>query len=198
MSTNITHKFFTDNMGDTQATDYIGVIGEVFYDRDGSTPMRLSDGVTPGGIPFGVSSTSSSFNPDFKAAGGPLTGAVAVGSYVKQGLVVHFSVNVDFANCTEFQATSNTQYQMTLPFPVPNTTSITIRGGTLHQNTGNTYYHIAGITDPTLNANNTLMKLYYFGSTQDLPLRAPVPVGAISNTSTIDISGAYITTSLAV
>jgi hypothetical protein len=185
-------------MGGTTASSYIGVIGEVFYDRNGSTPMRLSDGVTPGGIPFGVSSSSTSFNPDFKAAGGPLTGAVAVGSYVKQGLVVHFSVNVDFSNCTEFQATSNTQYQMTLPFPVPNNVSITIRGGTLHQNSSNTYYHINGIADPSLNANNTLMKLYYFGGTQDLPLRAPVPVGAISNTSTLDISGAYITSSLAV
>jgi hypothetical protein len=42
-------------MGDTQATEYIGVIRELIYDRDGSTPMRLSDGVTPGGIPFGIS-----------------------------------------------------------------------------------------------------------------------------------------------
>ena len=192
-----TNKIFTDNLGGTAASAYIGNIGEIFYDVTGATPLRLSDGVTPGGIPFGIASVSNSFNPDFKAAGGPLTGAVATGSYVKQGLVVHFNVNVDFSNCTEFQATSNTQYQMTLPFPVPNTTSITIRGGTLHQNTGNTYYHISGITDPSLNANNTLMKLYYFGSTQDLPLRAPVPVGAISNTSTLDISGAYITTSLA-
>lgn len=181
-------------MGGTAATNYIGKPGEVFYDATGDTPLRLSDGVTPGGIPFGITSGSRSFNPDFKAAGGPLTGAVAVGNYVKQGLVVHFNVYVDFSNCTDFQATSNTQYQMTLPFPVPNNYSVSIRGGTLHQNTGNTYYHIAGIVDPSLNANNTLMKLYYFGSTQDLPLRAAVPVGALSNTSTLDISGAYQTT----
>ena len=154
--------------------------------------------MTPGGIQFGIASVSRTFNPDFKAAGGPLTGAVTVGSYVKQGPIVHFSVNVDFTNCTEFQATSNTQYQFTLPFPVPNNISVTIRGGTLHQNSSNTYYHVNGIADPSLNANNTIMKLYYFGGTQDLPLRAPVPVGAISNTSTLDISGAYQTSDLSV
>ena len=192
----VTNKLFAANMGGTTASQYIGRKGEIFYDVTGATPLRLSDGVTPGGIPFGITTTSASFDPDFKAAGGPLTGAVAVGSYVKQGLIVHFNVDVDFANCTEFQATSNTQYQFTLPFPVPNNISITIRGGTLHQNSSNTYYHINGITDPTLNANNRLMKLYYFGGTQDLPLRAPVPVGAISNTSTLDISGAYQTTDL--
>ena len=186
-----TNKIFTDNMGGTVANTYIGNIGEIFYDITGDTPLRLSDGVTPGGIPFGIASVSRSFNPDFKAAGGPLTGAVATGNYVKQGLIVHFRVNVDFSNCTEFQATSNTQYQFTLPFPTD--ASISIRGGSLHQNTGNTYYHVAGIADPTLNANSTLMKLYYFGSTQDLPLRAAVPVGALTNTSTLDISGAYQT-----
>ena len=187
-----TNKIFTDNMGGTSAANYIGNIGEIFYDVTGDSPLRISDGVTPGGIPFGIASVSRSFNPDFKASGGPLTGAVATANYVKQGLIVHFRVNVDFTNCTEFQATSNTQYQFTLPFPTD--ASITIRGGALHQNTGNTYYHIAGISDPTAFANNTVMKLYYSGSTTDLPLRAAVPVGAISNTSTIDISGAYQTT----
>ena len=183
-------------MGGRAASQYIGVRGEIFYDTTGDTPLRLSDGVTPGGIPFGISSVSRSFNPDFKAAGGPLTGAVTTGNYVKQGLIVHFRVNVDFTNCTEFQASSNTQYQFTLPFPTD--ASITIRGGALHQNAGNTYYHVAGIADPTAFANNIVMKLYYSGSTTDLPLRAAVPVGAISNTSTIDISGAYQTTDTSV
>jgi hypothetical protein len=194
MSTNVTYKFFTDNMGDTQATEYIGNIGEVFYDRDGTTPMRLSDGVTPGGIPFGIASASRSFNPDFKAAGGYLTGAVTTGSYVKQGLIVHVRVNVDFANCTDFQASSNTQYQFTLPFPTVST--ITIRGGTLHQTSSNSLYHIAGITDVA--TSNTVMKLYYSGSTTDLAWKASTPVGATTNTSHFDISGAFETTSLAV
>ena len=179
-------------MGGTTASSYIGNIGEIFYDITGDTPLRLSDGVTPGGIPFGIASVSRSFDPDFKASGGPLTGAVAGGNYVKQGLIVHFRINVDFSNCTEFQATSNTQYQFTLPFPTDET--VTIRGGALHQNNGNTFYHIAGISDPQLFANNTVMKLYYSGSTQDLPLRAVVPVGGLSNTSTFNLSGAYQTT----
>lgn len=187
----VTNKIFTDNMGGRAASQYIGVKGEIFYDTTGDTPLRLSDGVTPGGIPFGITSVSRSFNPDFKASGGPLTGAAIDGDYVKQGLIVHFRVNVDFTNCTEFQAASNTQYQFTLPFPTDQT--ITIRGGALHQNTGNTFYHIAGISDPEAFANNTLMKLYYSGSTQDLPLRAAVPVGGLSNTSTFNISGAYQT-----
>ena len=192
----VTNKIFAANMGGTTASQYIGRKGEIFYDNTGATPLRLSDGVTPGGIPFGITTTSVVFNPDFKASGGPLTGAVATGDYVKQGLIVHFRVNVDFTNCTEFQATSNTQYQFTLPFPTDQT--ITIRGGALHQNSSNTFYHIAGITDPELFANNTVMKLYYSGSTTDLPVRAAVPVGGISNTSTFNISGAYQTTDLSV
>lgn len=187
-----TFKMFVDKLGGTTATQYIGKYGEVFYDFTGDTPLRISDGVTPGGIPFGITSVSRSFNPDFKASGGPLTGAVASGNYVKQGLIVHFRVNVDFTNCTEFQATSNTQYQFTLPFPTDQT--ITIRGGALHQNSSNTFYHIAGISDPELFANNTVMKLYYSGSTTDLPVRAAVPVGGITNTSTFNLSGAYQTT----
>ena len=49
---NITFKLFPDKMGATTATDYIGTKGEIFYDIDGTTPLRLSDGVTPGGIPL--------------------------------------------------------------------------------------------------------------------------------------------------
>lgn len=193
-----TAKFFTDNMGGTAANSYIGIVGEVFYDTAGVTPLRLSDGHTPGGIAFGITSINNTFNPDAKAAGGALTGAVSVGTYVKQGLVVHFEVYIDFTNCTDFQASSNTQYQFTLPFPIPAGRTVTVRGGTLHQNTGNTYYHISGIVDPNVTGNTSLMKLYYFGSTQDLPLRAAVPVGALSNTSTLDFSGSYITSSTVV
>ena len=195
MTTNATFKLFADKMGGTTANNYIGTTGEVFYDIDGTTPMRLSDGVTPGGIPFGISSTSNSFNPQFRSNNGnTLSGTVSTGSYVKQGLIVHFRINVDFANTIHFDSIANTQYQFTLPFPVAATT--TVRGGTLHQTTGASIYHIAGITD--IDYSNTTMNLYYSGSTTDLAWRYPTPVGATSNTSHFDLSGAYETTSLSI
>lgn len=44
-----TFKFFNDKMGGSDVTQHIGVSGEVFYDPTTGF-MRLSDGVTPGGI----------------------------------------------------------------------------------------------------------------------------------------------------
>ena len=195
MSTNATFKIFTDKMGGTGANNYIGTTGEVFYDIDGSTPMRLSDGVTPGGIPFGISSVSTPFNPQFRSnTGNTLAGTVSTGSYVKQGPIVHHRITVDFANTTDFGA--NSQYQFTLPFPTAHT--VTIRGGTLHQTAGASagIYHIAGITDTDY--SNTTMNLYYSGSTTDLAWKYSTPVGATSNTSHFDLSGSYETTSTSV
>lgn len=199
MSTNATFKMFADKMGGTRANNYIGTTGEVFYDIDGTTPLRLSDGVTPGGIPFGISSGSVSYNPQFRSnTGNTLAGTVSTGSYVKQGAIVHLRINVDFANTTDFGA--NSQYQFTLPFPSAHT--VTIRGGTLHQK-GPTaanvaIYHIAGITDIEDDSSNTTMNLYYSGSTTDLAWKYSTPVNATSNTSHFDLSGSYETTSTAV
>jgi hypothetical protein len=198
MSTNATFKMFADKMGGTRANNYIGTTGEVFYDIDGTTPLRLSDGVTPGGIPFGISSGSTPFNPQFRSnTGNTLAGTVSTGSYVKQGVIVHLRINVDFANTTHFDSANN-QYQFTLPFPSAHT--VTIRGGTLHQ-TGPTaanvaIYHIAGITD--IDYSNTTMNLYYSGSTTDLAWKFSTPVAATSNTSHFDLSGSYETTSTSV
>jgi hypothetical protein len=196
MSTNATFKIFTDKMGGTGANNYIGTTGEVFYDIDGTTPLRLSDGVTPGGRPFGIASVSTSFTPQFRSnTGNTLAGTVSTGSYVKQGVIVHLRINVDFANTTHFD-TANNQYQFTLPFPTAHT--VTIRGGTLHQTAGASagIYHIAGITD--IDYSNTTMNLYYSGSTTDLAWKYSTPVGATSNTSHFDLSGSYETTSTSV
>jgi len=195
MSTNATFKIFTDKMGGTRANTYVGNTGEVFYDVDGTTPLRLSDGVTPGGIQFGITSVSTSYDPEFKtASGNTLNGTVSTGTYVKQGVIVHFRVNVEFANTTDFGA--NSQYQITLPFPVSATT--TVRGGTLHNEGTDARYHIAGITDISDASPdaNTTMKLYYSGSTTDLAWKSSTPVSATANTSHFDISGAYETPSL--
>jgi hypothetical protein len=198
MSTNATFKIFTDKMGGTRANNYIGTTGEVFYDIDGTTPLRLSDGVTPGGISFGVASVSTSFNPQFRSnTGNTLAGTVSTGSYVKQGPIVHLRINVDFANTTHFD-TANNQYMFTLPFPVAST--ITLRGGTLHNEGTDARYHIAGITDieDASPDANTTMKLYYSGSTTDLAWKYSTPVNATSNTSHFDLSGSYETTSTSV
>lgn len=196
MTTNATFKIFTDKLGGTRANTYIGTIGEVFYDIDGTSPMRLSDGTTPGGIPFGISSGSTSYVPQFKTvSGNTLPGTVTTGAYVKQGAIVHFRVNVNFANTSDFG--NGGQYQLTLPFPVVST--ITIRGGTLHSKpanpANNALYHIAGITDVD-DVSNTTMLLYYSGSTTDLAWKSTTPVNATSNVSHFDISGAYETPSL--
>ena len=191
MTTNATFKLFADKMGGTSANNYIGTTGEVFYDIDGTTPIRLSDGVTPGGKSFGISSISTAFNPQFRSnTGNTLTGTVSTGSYVKQGPIVHLRINVDFANTTHFD-TANNQYQFTLPFPSAHT--VTLRGGTLHQTNGASIYHIAGITDTDY--SNTTMNLYYSGSTTDLAWKYSTPVGATSNTSHFDLSGSYETSS---
>ena len=190
MSTNVTNLIFTANMGNNKANNYIGKIGDIFYDVDGSTSLRLGDGVTPGGIPFGINSTTNNYNAQFKTVtGNTLAGTATSGSFIKQGLIVHFRVNVDFANTTDFGA--NSQYLITLPFPAVST--VTVRGGTLHQTTGDSKYHIAGITD--LSVSNTTMLLYYTGSTTDLAWKYNTPVAATSITSHFDLSGSYETTS---
>jgi hypothetical protein len=187
---NVTRKIFSDVMGGRSVSTYIGSKGEIFYDPDGATPIRLSDGVTPGGIPFAILSASEPFDPQFKTVGGnTLDGTVVTGSYVLQGLICHFRMNVNFANTTDFGSAS--QYQFTLPFPVVST--LTIRGGTLHNEGADARYHIAGITDvdDALPDANTTMKLYYTGSTTDLAWKSSTPVGATTTTSHFDISGAY-------
>ena len=185
---NTSFKLFADKMGATTATQYIGKKGEIFYDIDGTTPIRLSDGVTPGGIPFGITNTSTTFNPQFKTvvSGITLTGTVTTGSYILQGLICHFRINVNFAATTDFGSAN--QYQFTLPFATAHT--VTIRGGTLHAPTPNdAIYHIAGITD--IADSTTIMKLYYSGSTTDLAWKSTTPVNATNTASHFDISGAY-------
>jgi hypothetical protein len=86
----------------------------------------------------------------------------------------------------------------TLPFPAAHT--VTIRGGTLHNEGTDSRYHIAGITDieDASPDANTTMRLYYSGSTTDLAWKYSTPVAATSNTSHFDLSGSYETTSTSV
>ena len=129
--------------------------------------------------------TAVSFNPFFTDASDTTTGAVATGSYTMlTPKICFFRVYVDFASCTNF---GTGQYQITLPFPSIET--MRQAGGTLHQTTGNSLYHIAGITDVV--TSSTIHKLYYSGSTTDLNWKFNTPVGGTTITSHFDISGVY-------
>ena len=128
---------------------------------------------------------AQSFNPLFTDASGTTTGAVATGSYTMiSPKICFFRVYVDFASCTNF---GTGQYQISLPFPSIET--MRQAGGTLHQVTGNSLYHIAGVTD--IVASNTIHKLYYSGSTTDLNWKFNTPVGATTITSHFDLTGVY-------
>jgi hypothetical protein len=128
--------------------------------------------------------TAVVFNPQFIDAGGVLAGVTATGSYTLVGDLCYFRVYVDFAGCTNF---GTTQYQITLPFP--SIATMRQANGTLHQLTGVALYHIAGITDITVDAS--IHKLYYSGSTTDLAWKNNTPVGGTTVTSHFDISGVY-------
>ena len=191
---NITHKMFTANMGGVAATDYIGNKGEIFYDRNGETPLRLSDGVTPGGIPFAITSINETFNPQFTDASGTFAigGGTATASYVLQGLICHFRINVQFSSTTTY---GTGQYKFTLPFASASTVSI--RGGSLHMTTGTgapSKFHIAGITD--IAESDNVMKLYYFSTTTDLDWKYNTPnsgywASSGDKNAHFDLSGAY-------
>jgi len=63
MSTNATFKVFTDKMGGTNASSYIGNTGEIFYDP-AATNLRISNGSTIGGISIGGNDTYGQFWSD--------------------------------------------------------------------------------------------------------------------------------------
>lgn len=137
--------------------------------------------------------TSAAFNPQFSTNTGnvfSISAGTQTGNYTKIGKICFFRVNVQFANSTYADGTG--QYQIILPFPAAAST-VSFRGGTLHNANTGSLYHIAGIVDTT--ANTTIMGLYYFASTVDLAWKNTTPVGWFTgNTSHFDITGNYETT----
>lgn len=129
--------------------------------------------------------TAVAFNPQFTDASGTTAGVTATGSYTLIGDICYFRMHVDFSTCTNFGTLG---YEVTLPFESINT--MRQANGTLHQATGNSLYHIAGITDGDSGPND-VMKLYYSGSTTDLVWKYNTPVGGTTVTSHFDISGVY-------
>lgn len=132
-----------------------------------------------------VSPASQSFNPLFTDASGTVAGMTVTGAYTMiSPKICFFRIYVDFTDCTNF---GTGQYQITLPFPSVET--MRQAGGTLHQTTGTSLYHIAGITDIAVSAS--IHKLYYSGSTTDLAWKYNTPVGGTTVTSHFDITGTY-------
>ena len=128
---------------------------------------------------------TASFDPLFTDGSGTLAGTTATGSYtLLQGNLCYFRIYVDFAGCTNF---GTLQYQITLPFASVET--MRQAGGTLHQTTGSSLYHIAGVTDIVVSP--TIHKLYYSGCTTDLNWKFNTPVGGTTVTSHFDLSGIY-------
>jgi hypothetical protein len=145
--------------------------------------VDASKTLTVGGNPV-VTKTSNSFNPQFTDATGTVAGATVTGSYTVLDGLCFFRVYVDFSTCSNF---GTGQYQITLPFPSIQT--MRQAGGTLHQVTGDSRYHIAGITANS--TSNTVHKFYYSGSTSDLAWKYNTPVGGTTTTSHFNISGWY-------
>jgi hypothetical protein len=138
-------------------------------------------------IAFGSGvSNPTTFNPQWTDASSTTAGSTVTGSYILLGPLCYFQVYVDFSTCTNF---GTGQYQITLPFPASQT--MRLAGGTLHQTTGNSLYHIAGITDTS--TSNTVHNLYYSGSTTDLNWKYNTPVGGTTITSHFDLCGIYQT-----
>ena len=175
--------------------DPYGPVGAIQYNAGGNlfggtsnvaisgNGLAVTGTITSGSLTV-VTTNTQAFNPLFTDASSTTAGATVTGSYTLQGPLCYFRVYIDFATCTNF---GTGQYQITLPFPAIQT--IRIAGGTLHQTTGDSKYHIAGITD--VFDSTTVHKLYYSGSTTDLNWKYNTPVGGTSVTSHFDISGTY-------
>jgi len=58
---NITYKLFPAKMGGREASTFIGKKGEIFYDPT-NTLLRISDGVTPGGISISTDRAQGCFH----------------------------------------------------------------------------------------------------------------------------------------
>ena len=59
---NSTFRAFVEMLGDTDPTEFIGNEGDLFYDPN-TASLRVSDGVTPGGVPVtGVTTVTGPVN----------------------------------------------------------------------------------------------------------------------------------------
>lgn len=121
----------------------------------------------------GTSGTQPTFN------GTPLF----IGESLVIGNLVHFTVNVDFDNITDF---GSGQYYVTLPFNARD--EYYFRSGHLHDFSSNKSYGISG----NVAAGSNQLNLYYTASNgQDEPFTSSSPVG-LTIQDDFHISGTYL------
>ncbi|CAB4137837.1 hypothetical protein UFOVP325_111 [uncultured Caudovirales phage] len=151
-----------------------------FEGGDPSFPMWLgsSQELPPSDVPFAVVGGTLETQPTF--TGAPLF----TGSYVKHGPMVHFRIDVDMDNITNF---GSGQYYMNLPFTPKYNYQFTT--GCFHDiSTGNQY----GIGGHVF-AGNVQMRLTFTnsnGQDEAFDHNSPVTLNAADN---LHISGDYIT-----
>ena len=187
--TGISRAAMKDN-AQTTIQNYNGVArpGELVVDQitDNLYVGNINGNLTLVGFGSGLS-TPTAFNPQFTDASGTTAGTTVTGSYTLIGPLCYFRVYADFSTTTNFGTLG---YQITLPFASVQT--MRIAGGTLHQVSGAgspALFHIAGITDTSV--STTVHKLYYSGSTTDLPWKYNTPTSWAQPDSHFDISGIY-------
>lgn len=187
--TGISRTVMKDNAQET-VYDYNGNArpGELVVDQitDNLYVGNINGNLTLVGFGSGLS-TPTAFNPQFTDASGTTAGTTVTGAYTLIGPLCYFRVYADFSTTTNFGTLG---YQITLPFASVQT--MRIAGGTLHQVSGAgspALFHIAGITDNSV--STTVHKLYYSGSTTDLPWKYNTPTSWAQPDSHFDISGIY-------
>ena len=59
------YRAFMEKLGRTAIDDYVGNVGDLFYDPDATPPsLRVSDGVTAGGLAYELVGGSGEYNQD--------------------------------------------------------------------------------------------------------------------------------------
>lgn len=105
------------------------------------------------------------------------------GSYVKIGQVIHFEIQVDFDNITNF---GTGQYFVELPFE--SCCAYQLRNGCIHDASTSKQYEISGHVD----ANSKQLVLSYTGSNgRDEPFEHNAPF-TLDTTDNFHISGTYM------
>jgi len=137
-------------------------------------------GPAPSEESYQVSGGTLGTQPTFN--GNPLFSA----SYVKIGTIVHFQIQVDMSNITNF---GSGQYYMTLPFN--SKYGYMFRDGCLHDNNPKIEYHISGHVFPESNiielftTDVTGQNLYDFPFSQGQPI-------TLTTSDIFHIAGTYI------
>lgn len=164
-----------------------------------TNPSRLTKGeaivgklVTENGVVFGDSSlmTSAPIERTFVVIGGSagtqptFTGdPLFSGSYVKAGDLVHFQIQVDMDNITNF---GTGQYYLDLPFP--SKYNYEFRAGCLHDISGEDQFAVGG----HVTAGASRLFLDWTNSNgQDEPFTSSAPV-VLSTADNFHVSGTYI------